>query len=94
MAGLLDLLLNRTRFDQQNTLDKRMQDAGIPQPGAVPAVQPGVAPVGQPVQPMAPAPRPGTDAYIGYMRAQRKAQRDAEAAQYMQSMGGQVLPQR
>ena len=92
MAGLLDLLLNRTRFDQKNTLDTRMKDAGIPPQGVAPGVIPG-----QPVQPvpqMAPPPRNDPDAMIRYNRAKRQAERDAQAAQYLQSMGGQVLPTR
>lgn len=77
--GLLDILLQGTRFDQKNTLDNRMQGAGVA-PQAQPQPQPQL-PTGNDPESM-----------IRRLRMQRQMEKQAEAAQYMQAMGGQVLP--
>lgn len=79
MAGLIDMLLNRTRFDQKNNLAQREQAAGL----------------NQPVVPVAPAPVQYTNSVedqIRKRRAARQAERAAEEAAYLQSMGGGVMP--
>ena len=82
MAGLIDMLLAKTRFDQKNTLDNRMQQGGVPQPG-VP-----VAPIVPPTQSAG-----GSVAdQIRQRRAARAAERAAEEAAYLRSMGGGVMP--
>lgn len=83
--GLLDILLQGTRFDQRSNLDKRIQ------------AQPGLQ-QGQPVA--QPAPQGGNGGYqspddmIRELRRKRAMEQQGLAMQALQQQNGQVLPKR
>lgn len=82
--GLLDILLNGTRFDQRANLDKRIQ------------AQPGLQ--GQPAA--QPVPQGGNGGYqspddmIRELRRKRELAQQGLAMQALQQQNGQVLPPR
>jgi len=86
--GLIDMLLQGTRFDSRTTNANRMEAAGLdPNTGSIPQVQPQV----QPTQSQY---GNSVEQQIRARREARKVQQQQEAMRFLQTNGGQVLPQR